>query len=256
MIEYPNQPQIVAKRRRLNQLLAGIFVLLLSWVGVEMFIEYQRLTQRKTPLTAQQIRIVRDANTITLTHHDDGWQITTPYQQVASMPVVKALLGRLQNGCRTLDAAPSRPPNFYADIVVDDITYRVGELNAASDEVYVSQAEKLFLCDKLLASMALAPAINFMDKQLYQGKLSAIVGDFGQLTDFNGVDLSVMEIAPAEATSLPENALSELTFVADDKRQYQAFLSENSMHLLLFEPQQSIIYVIAAHPKLNAVLGL
>lgn len=251
-----NQAQIMAKRRGLNRLLVGIFSLLLLWVAGLAWQEFQRLTDTAKPLTAQHIRIERDVNTIILHNQADGWQITEPYRQAASMPVVKALLARLQHGCRALTAPPSRPPEFYARLVVDEVIYRVGELNAASDEVYVKQGESLFLCDKLLASMALAPAINFMDKQLYHGTLRAIIGDFGRLTDFSGVDLSVMEIAPADAAALPEHALSTLQFMAEDTRRYQAFLSDDSAHLLLFEPTQSVIYVIAANPKLNAVLGL
>lgn len=251
-----NQAQIIAKRQRLNHLLALVLLLLLVWVGVEVFREFKRLTKTTEQLQASTIHLVREVNTITLVHQDSGWQITTPYQQAASAAVVEALLERLQNGCRALSAPPVRDPQFYADIVVDKRSYRIGERNNASDEVYVLQGEKLFLCDKILAAMALAPAINFMDKQLYRGKLRAIVGDFGRLSDFTGMDLSVLEIAPADAKALPQHAVSALQFIADDQRHYQAFLSDDSQHLLLFEPQQSIIYVLAAHPKINAILGL
>lgn len=251
-----NQAQIIAKRRPLNRWLTVIFIILSVWFSIEVFHEFKRLTKHSETLKAQHIRIIRDVNTITLQQQNGAWYITTPYQQTASLAVVDALLERLQHGCRQLAITPVRSPVFYADIIVDQQTYHIGELNTASDEIYVAKGKTLFLCDKLLISMALAPAINFMDKQLYRGTLRAIVGDFGQLTDFSGMDLSVMEIAPADAKALPEHALSSLQFVADDQRRYQAFLHPESTHLLLFEPKQSVIYVIAAHPKLNAVLGL
>lgn len=252
----PNQQDVIKKRQRTNAILTVVFLLLLAWLGVEVYHEAQRLKVNHTPLKAQHIQLVRDVNTVRLDKQAGAWQMTTPYQQTASAAVIQALLGRLQNGCRLLNDAPNRPLQFYAKIMVDNSVYQVGELNTASDEVYIQKGSQLFLCDKLLAAMALAPAINFMDKQLYQGELLAIAGDFGRLTDLSGIDLSVMEIAPADAKALPEHAVSTLQFVASDRRNYQAFLSEDSAHLLLFEPQQSVIYVIAANPKLNAILGL
>lgn len=251
-----NQIELMHQRRKVNALLTVIFVGLLTWVIVEFYTEIQRAYAARKPLSATTIRIHREADSITLTQTRNKWQVSQPYQHNASQVVIEALLMRLKQGCRLLDAPPIRTPEFFADIYLDQTRYQVGELNHASDEVYVKRGTDWLLCDKLIAAMALAPALNFMDKQLYAGELTAIIGEFGRLTDFTGVDLSVLELAPAEQSALPEHAIATLTFEAEDKRSYQTFLSEDSRHLLLFEPQQALIYVIAANPKLNAVLGL
>lgn len=252
-----NQQHIIQKRRRINQLLSGILLGLLTWTAVLVWAEWQRLQQQQQRSeNATHIVIQRHNDTVELLKKQQQWQITAPYQDQASNAVVQALLTQLNSGCRTLSEPPSRQPQYFASLTVDDKPYQVGELNTASDQVYVSTGKQLQLCDKLLASIVLAPAINFINKQLYKGELTAIRGDFGELSDFSGIDLSVLEVAPADSRALPQDSLSTLRFIADKQSDYQAFLHQNGQHLLLFEPKKSVIYVIAANPKLNAILGL
>lgn len=251
-----SQQDIVRQRRTINILLLAIFCGLFAWVVFAVKAEIEHVYRANQPLTAAQLQVVREAGTIELTHVDDAWQMQRPYQHLASQAVVEALLMRLKNTCRPLNGTPARAPQLYADILIDSAVYRIGERNDAGDEVYVFHENQWRLCDQLVLSMALAPAINFIDKQLYRGKLTAIIGDFGRLSDFQGIDLSVMEIAVANTETLPEHAVSSLTFVADETRTYSAFLSRDSQHLLLFDKAKTLIYVVAANAKLNAVLGL
>ncbi len=251
-----NHLETVRARRKINMALAVVFLLLLTWLGAEVAETVQRFYRATQPLTAKRIQLVRQGETVTLSHEATGWRIGEPYAYKASPLVVEALLARLQHSCRQLSDSPARMPQWHAEIIVDDKRYHIGERNPASGEVYVKHQDKWLLCDNLLLSMAMAPAINFVDKQLYEGELHAIVGSFGRLSDFQGMDLSVLEIAQADAEKLPQQSLATLTFVADNKRVYQAFLSEDGKHLLLFDEGKSLLYVIAANSKFNAVLGL
>lgn len=252
-----NQQQLIRRRRLLNQVLFVLAAILTAWVLGLAVSDWRHLQNKRQRLeTANKLLIKRQSNTLELAKTQQQWRLVSPYSELASNAVVQALLDQINNGCRQLDAVPTRQPQYFATLTVNDKAYQIGEINTASDQVYVSSDDGLRLCDKLLAAIVLAPAINFIDKRLYTGELKSIQGDFGQLTDFSNIDLSVLEIAPASAEALPKNSLSSLRFVADNTTVYQAFLHENGNNLLLFEPQKSIIYVIAANPKLNAVLGL
>ncbi len=253
-----NQEHIVKARRKVNLCLAGVFVALLAWVVFIVKDEVARVYRASQPLVANHIVIKRHnkENNIVLAKQNGAWRVVEPYQHQASQVVIDALLARIQHGCRPLNDIPARLPEMYGEIIIDKSSYQIGELNHASDEIYAQHDKRWLLCDKLLLSMALAPAISFIDKQLYTGELRAIVGDFGRLSDFKGVDLSVMEVAFSDAENLPKHAISKLTFIADDERAYHVFLSEDGEHLLLFDKAKSMTYVIASQTKLNALVGL
>ncbi len=250
-----NQSDIVRQRRKVNLWLLLLFFVLGTALVATLADDIQRLYRAMRPLVAERIELVRDKDSIVLQKQTSGWQVTEPYQQKASTVVAEALLARLQRSCRALNTAPARTPDFYASILIDGITYRIGELNQASDEIYVQKDKAWLLCDKLIASMALAPAINFVDKKLYHGELTAIVGEFGRLTDLNGVDLSVLEVAEGNADALPKTGVSTLKFMGDSPSVYQAFYSEDGKHIVLFSREKSLIYVLNAQAKLTAIMG-
>lgn len=263
-----NQNDIIRQRRPVNIVLTLLATGLSAWIA---YLFYQEIARSRQTLTsmASVNHIVIERNegdianrTIELRKDNDQWHITQPYQTKASTVVIDTLLRQLQIGCQSVDREKlSRTPAFYADIHTNDQYYQVGELNTAADKVYVldNNHQTLRLCDKLLASIALAPAINYMDKQLFQGDLRAIRGQFGDIKDFKGIDLSVLEIAPANSNKLPQHGLSELTFISDAGQTSYRVLppsaDDNGQHLLLFDANKSVIYVIAAHSKLTAILG-
>lgn len=262
----PNQVTLIKKQHRYNVGLAILLVLLAVWI---IYLFYQEVSHKKqqqlTISTEKSLHIQRGGDSLIFQQQDEHWLMTSPYQTTASTLVIEAFFQRLHSSCRRVDeTALPRQLDFYATAKTTTAQYQIGEINTAADGVYVKtlstdgQFKQLALCDKLLASMALAPAINFIDKQLYLGELSAIRGSFGSLDDFSGIDLSVLEVALADAKQAASAGISDLTFISNvGERHYRVLLAENNnKHLLLFEPKKSLIYVIAAHPKINAILGL
>ncbi len=261
-----NQQQIVKKRAVINAALSAVFFALLAWVSVLFYQEIDKKNAYRNEIQAViAVRIERQNNTVELQKIGDAWKITSPYREKASTTVVDAFLQRLNLDCQPIDTAQlSRDLEFYATVRTNRAQYAIGELNAATDRVYVKKTElsdgreQVSLCDKLVASIALAPAINFIDKQLYRGKLKALRGSFGSISNFSGIDLSVLELAPANAEQAREASISDLTFVSDEGETRYLVLppTADGKHLMLFEPKKAVIYVIANNPKINAILGL
>lgn len=265
-----NQIDMMRKYRRINVGLALVFIGLLIWVGALFFQEIRHKQQQINAIQSENfLQIERQKNTLVFRQENGQWQMSEPFKSLASATVVDAFLQRLHSGCRQVDEKSlSRQLRFYATARTADADYQIGEVNAATDSVYVKtlsangQAQQLALCDKLLASMALAPAINFIDKQLYQGKLQEIRGSFGSLSDFSGIDLSVLQVAAADAKQAKIAGISDLIFISRTgnnmgEKTYRVLPpDEKGQHILLFEPQKSLIYVIAANAKINAILGL
>lgn len=264
------QQDVYRKRQRTQRILWLVFLGLLTWVLV---LFYQDKQQRQSLMTDLQgvnyIVMTRDNHVdkvVELRKNDGIWQVLKPYHSEASAAVAETLLAKLQLSCRALpDQALTTTLQFVADIQTNHVGYAIGQLNTAADAVYVKQttsgqggAERLLLCDKLVASIALAPALNFIDKRLYRGNLSTIRGSFGQLTDFTGIDLSVLQVAVANQAQIDTTTIAKLTFISDQGEFAYHVLppGDNHQYLLLFEPKKQLIYAIAANEKLNAVLGL
>lgn len=257
------QAHVYRRRQRGNRVLFVVFCLLLVWVGVLFYQDNQQRHSVMNRLTAiDTVTIQRQQDTIKLQKKAGQWWVQQPYENLASTAVVETLLSKLQLSCRQLsDKNLGETLTFFASLQANEQHYQIGELNTAADEVYVKyqgQSEVLYLCDKLIASIALAPSLNFIDKQLYQGELSNIKGSFGQITDFSGIDLSVLQIAVANEAQIRTAAVSDLTFNSQQGAfQYQVLPpTADSPYLLLFEPQKKLIYAIAANRKLLAILGL
>lgn len=257
------QADIYRKRQRTNAILWGVFLLLLTWVSTLFYQETQQRKHTIEQLSAvDKITIQRAKNTLVLHKKNAQWFVQTPYHSQASTAVIETLLAKLQSTCRQLpDTDLAQTLTFFATLQMDDRSYQVGELNTAADAVYIKQrgqADGLYLCDKLIASIALAPALNFIDKHLYRGALSAIRGSFGRITDFADMDMSVLEVATANTAQTQIAAISTLVFISDQGEFHYRVLppTDDNQHLLLFEPQKQLIYAIAAHPKLLAILGL
>ncbi|MGY0399201.1 MAG: hypothetical protein ACWIPH_04545 [Ostreibacterium sp.] len=254
-----NQQQVIKQRRRFNFMLTILLLGFVTWIIVLFYREIEQNTQIKTTIeSVTNITIKRNKDTIMLVKKGGGWLVNTPYQSLASNVVVEALLGKLSLGCQMVSSKQmNRELKFYATVITNNQQYQVGELNSASNKVYVKVGDELQLCDKLLASMVLAPAINYMDKSLYKGELERIKGSFGAIDDFSGIDLSVLEIAPANVKQVASVSVSNLTFLSSEgKKTYRVLPPDASQHLFLFDPKKSVIFVIAANLKINAVLGL
>ncbi|MPV86478.1 hypothetical protein [Ostreibacterium oceani] len=259
-----NLTQVMARRRRLNQSLFVVFFAVMLWVGWLFYAEITTIDGRQQRITqTSQITIVREQNTVTLKKQDGQWQLTSPRVDKASDAVAEALLTKLIAGCEPISNDANNPNNeiaveFFADITLGDETmpYRIGELNRANEKIYVAQGQQWYFCDQLLAAIALAPAIKFIDKQLYQGELQKIVGTFGAIEALDGIDLSVLDIAPASEAALNAFALANLRFVTDQgEANYTVIAGDNPAHVLLLAKEKSIIYVIAAHPSLQQIIG-
>jgi|GEM_PF-4916568 len=252
---------LLANYRRTNWVLALIFLVLLASV-VALF--YEALQLPPQPLQAiekvEKVNIVRSSGTLALIKTPTGWNMQSPRRGKASNGVVRALLHQLKNQCRLVNAIPAASPQFYATISIDgQYRYELGELNPALDKVYMRHGQQYYFCDKMLLAMALSPALNFIDKSLWQGDLLSITGDFGQIdaADVDSIDLSVLQIIAADKQKLPESGLSTLSFKSvQGQSDYRVFLHKDGEHLLLFDAQRSVIFVIATHPKLLAVVGL
>ncbi len=267
-----NQQEIRQKYRYGNIALTIIFLGLFYWV-CSLF--YQEMNKKNQQISAiyqeKNLRIEREKNTLTFTLNNHQWKMTEPFESLASKTVIEAFFERLHSNCQVVDEKKlPRELEFYALAKTMNNHYQIGEINPVTDSVYVKtlsptgKFQQLALCDKLLISMALAPAINFIDKSLYQGELVEMQGSFGRLNDFSGIDLSVIQIASANSQQAQTASVSNLTFIsqAGDKTLKSTYrvLAPNStdkgQHLMLFEPDKSLIYVIAANKKINAILGL
>ncbi len=271
-----NQQELMRKYRLYNIVLTIVFLVLLSWVGMLFYQEINQNNQHiQTIKNEKSLTIVREENTLAFSLKGNGknqyWQMTQPLTSKASTVVIEAFLQRLNNHCQVVDEKKlPRELQYYAVVKTSNNEYHIGEVNPATDRVYVKKLsvfgkfEQLALCDKLLVAMALSPEINFIDKNLYQGELIEIKGSFGRLKDFSGIDLSVLQIAKANQEQAESASVSDLIFISKigDKKIETAYrvipASENSQgkHLVLFAPNKAMIYVIASNPKMNAILGL
>ncbi len=265
-----NQVDILRRYRRQNIVLTLILLALLTWVAWLFYQEIEQKQRRIEAIVAEKtLRIEREKDTLIFQQKNGRWRMTAPFSSLASTTVIEAFLQRLHGNCQTVDTqALSRELQFYALVKTAHNNYQIGEVNPVTDSVYVKtlspqgEFRQLALCDKLLVSMALAPAINFIDKQLYHGELTEIRGSFGAIRDFAGIDLSVLEVAAANSQQAESAGVSDLTFIstADGeqlKKTYRVLPTDNQgRHLLLFEPQKSLIYVIAGNAKIHAILGL
>ncbi len=272
MNKQANQQEIMKKYRRDNIILTLIFLGLLSWVATLFYQEIHHKNQQVIAVNQEtMLRIERDENTLAFEQKNNQWQMTEPFTSLASSTVIEAFLERLHSNCQVINAKElPRELQFYALARTTNNDYHIGEINPATDRVYVKQLsttgefQQLALCDKLLISMALAPAINFIDKSLYHGDLLEIQGSFGRLNDFSGIDLSVLQIAKANQQQAQSASISDLTFVSqvNGKKVSNSYRilppdsTDKGMHILLFEPNKSLIYVIATNKKINAILGL
>lgn len=258
-----NQVQVYQQRQRVNWLLFVVFCFLFAWVVFLLYHDRQQRQQLSGRLSAvDQLTIERTNDTIRLEKKSGQWFVQHPYHSLASQAVVETLLARLMLSCRGLSASEqAMSMDFLATLKTAKQQYQIGELNTMTDEVYIRQGTKTktyHLCDKLIASIALAPALNFINKQLYQGELTMIKGSFGQLGDFTGLDLSVLQVVLANAAQVQATAISTLTFVTDSGLFAYSVLppTADNQYLMLYEPEKKLIYAIAAHEKLIAILGL
>lgn len=258
-----NQTQVYLRRQGVNRLLLVFFCLFLGWVVFLLQQDRQQKQQFIQRLSAIDYLTIERANdTIRLEKKSGQWLVKSPYQSLASHAVVETLLARLMMSCRRLSESDKTfKIDFSATLKTPDKHYRIGELNTMTNEVYLEQGTEIkqrYLCDQLIASIALAPALNFINKQLYQGQLRTIKASFGQLGDFMGLDLSVLQVAVANTAQVQATAISTLTFITDKGQFAYSVLPPtlDSQHLLLFEPEKQLIYAIANHEKLTAILGL
>lgn len=261
-----NQIVLVKRRRRTNQRLLLIVSVLLAWVLWLLFHELQQSRQAINAVFSQNHvdiqRNMKNSNDhIVLDKRKNTWFISAPIEHKASNVVVETLLAKLTNDCETVDQRQLQTTlTWFATVTTNTETFRIGQRNMINNGVYVQrgvQQPSLWLCDSLVASIALAPAINFMDKSLYDGELKAIVGSFGRLEILDGLDLSVLEVAAANDQQAQSATIADLTFISNQgKKTYQVLPNQDHQHLLLYAPDDSLIYVIAAQPKLNAILGL
>ncbi|MBS9778469.1 MAG: hypothetical protein KGV50_06870 [Gammaproteobacteria bacterium] len=266
MKKFPNQQDTIRERTKINVALFVVFCILLTWVVVLFYDEINRKNASINQITSvTEVRIQRASDIIVLSKENEQWSVSEPYQEKASSTVVEAFLQRLNVDCMPVDEGQlTRDLEYYATVTTNSSKYLVGELNTATDRVYVKKTSlsggdaKLALCDKLAASIALAPAVNFVDKALYQGELTELRGDFGSITDFSGLDFSVLELAPANVEQARDARVSELTFMSNKGEFTYIVLppTKDGKNLLLFDIRKSLIYVIAAHPKINAIIGL
>lgn len=280
-INQKNQQQILRQRRRINVGLLAVVCGLGFWVAQLFQQEIQHsvalLDSRRQIDHIEIIRSTGGLANVVLNQTPDGWQLTKPYQNAASQAVIEALLTRLVSGCRVLsDSSLSMSPKMYATLITNVNRYEIGEVNPAADLVYVRQlddkydshdpakqtantaAAKLMLCDKLLASIALAPAINFVDKRLYAGELQRVESINGSLNEVNGLDLSVLQLAPADKAHIAKERLIPLTFISNvGQISYQVLpVTADAQHILLYSEEKQLIYGIAMQEKLATILGL
>lgn len=267
-----NQQALMKKYRIYNIILTIIFLGLLLWVGALFYQEITKNNQQINAVKEEKIlTIVREDNTLSFALNGNEWQMTTPFSSKASSTVIEAFLERLHNNCQAVDEKQlPRELQYYAVAKTTNNEYHIGEINSATDRVYVKtlsvtgQFQQLALCDKLLVSMALSPAINFIDKNLYQGELVEIKGSFGSIKDFSGIDLSVLQIAKADSQQAKSASISDLTFISKVgdktvKNTYQVIPTNETskgQHIILFDKNKSIVYVVASNPKMNAIVGL
>ncbi len=267
-----NQQELRKKYRIYNIALTVIFLGLLLWVGSLFYQEINKNNQQINAVKEEKtLDIVRDNNTLSFALKGNEWQMTAPFTSKASSTVIEAFLERLHSNCQVVDEKKlPRELKYYALARTENNDYHIGEINPVTDSVYVKklsvtgQFQELALCDKLLVSMALSPAINFVDKNLYQGELIEIKGSFGSLKDFSGIDLSVLQIAKADSQQAQSASISDLTFISKVgdkivKSIYQVISTNEASkekYLILFAPNKAVLYVIASNSKFNAILGL
>lgn len=260
MKQFSNQQTILAQQKRTNHYLAAIMIILGGWVG---FLFYQKQQQIQShikhieQITQLQIHRENQPLDIHLKKISQQWQIEAPYQANASNAVIQAFLQRLTHGCIAVPTqALPRQPQTIATVSTNRGMYTIGELNTASDRVYVGYQQKLALCDKLIAAIALAPAIHFIDKNLYSGKLIALSGDYGSIKKMQDIDLSVLDISHVSRSAYSEHSTSQLTLQSSNgSNTYSVSRSQDGQYLLLFSAEKQLMYAIAYQAPIAAILG-
>lgn len=270
---------LVKTRRQINFLLfivlIALITILLMSVKTEL-IKYLSVIDGKS--NPNKIIITQKATTgssITLNYNAEKnyWQLTSPYQQRGSYTVLNALLGRINSSCEGSYAVDSVDSEIFADLQIDNTHYAIGELNPITDKVYVKvsqdDSEIWMLCDKAIAAIALAPAVNFIDRNLYIGNVNSIKGSFGELTINNQLDvpLDVLEIVEVETNKLA-NSIDSIHITGDNGEVvYQVISNNDGEHLLLTKPQSNeqtntaptntqLVYIIQDNPELLRIIGL
>lgn len=261
MKKYTNQQAILAQQKRINRYLAAVVVILGIWVSLLFYQKRQKIQSQINHIEQiTQVQIHRENQPLDI-HlkkiSQQQWQIESPYQANASTAVVQAFLQRLTRDCIAVPTqALPRQPQTIATVTTNRGIYTIGELNTASDRVYVSHQQNLALCDKLVAAIALAPAIHFIDKNLYSGKLTALFGDYGSITQMQPIDLSVLDISYVSRSAYAENPTSQLTLQSSDgMTTYSVSRSQDGQYLLLFSAEKELMYAIAYQASIAAILG-
>lgn len=258
----PNQATFIQQRRRVNYWLAAAVMLLLLWVGKLLYEDHQKRHHRihaVEKISTIHIQRNNQETDIKIKKIDNAqWHIEFPFQAKASTVVIQAFLQRLINRCESVPTQElSRQPQSIATVLVNNETYIIGELNTASDRVYVSHQEDLTLCDKLVASIALAPAIHFIDKNLYSGELISLSGAYGTIKSLNSLDLSVLDINHANDLPNAANHWKELTLAATEGQEsYAISKSQDGKYFLLFSVKKQLLYVISYQEKIATIVGL
>lgn len=263
---------LVKKHKKINLALLVLLVLLVTGLFYSVkteFIKYLNFISPKSQATT--ISINQSDNSIQLIYENDSWQMQTPYQQRASSTVVNALLGKISTRCNQINTDTKVNSDTFASINIDNTRYTVGELNPVNDKVYVSVKNNntnditWMLCDKTIAAIALAPAINFIERRLYIGDIRSIKGSFAEITINNQLEapLDVLEIVEISKDKI-NNVIDTITIQgSQDNMRYQVMLNDDGKHLLLSKAdatdnQQNtqFIYVIKATPALLNIIGL
>lgn len=267
---------LVKKRKKINLALLILLVLLVMGLFYSVkteFIKYLNFISPKSQATT--ITINQSDNSIQLIYENNSWQMQTPYQQRASSTVVNALLGKISTRCNQISTDTKVNSDTFASIDIDNTRYTVGELNPVNDKVYVSVKNNndrdninditWMLCDKTIAAIALAPAINFIERRLYIGDIRSIKGSFAEITINNQLEapLDVLEIVEISKDKI-NNVIDTIIIQGNQgSMRYQVMLNDDGKHLLLSKAdttdnQQNtqFIYVIKATPALLNIIGL
>lgn len=264
MKKHLNQQALLRQQSRENYGLAAVVAGLAIWVAILFYNDYRQAYQPIKQLKQITQLTIQRAATEKKSQPDihlkktgkQQWQVSSPYQATASTAVVNALLQRLTQSCEPVPTQDlPRQPSTLARVITNQGTYTIGELNTAADRVYVGYQQHLALCDKLVASIALAPAIHFIDKQLYSGKLTALRGQYGSVAKLNHLDLSVLDIRRVNPAIGDD--WQKITLISTQGEQtYAINRSLDGKHFLLLSAEKQLLYVIAYQPSIAAILGI
>lgn len=262
---------LVKKRRKVNFMLAFLLVILFLVLlfsvknALMNYINFVTVNSKPSQISIEQI----PTNTTIKLSHDlakDEWQLNSPYQQRGSKTVINALLGQLNTRCKGNYPTTEINSEIFAKIQIDDNYYAIGEKNPVNNKVYVKQQnannERWMFCDESVAAIALTPALNFIDRQLYPGEIYSIRGGFGQISIDNPLDstLDVLDIAQINPNTI-DKVIDRIVIDGDQgEKTYQVMLNSDGKHLLLFDDSTTeapqIVYAIKSTPKLLQIIGL